>query len=84
MVFQDVGQAIVEEVSNESVSTIADIIYQLGQIGIWLQAIGVIILLWIGFQIFNLISNYKKRNQLKNIENKISVLEEKIDKLNKK
>lgn len=84
MAFESVGQAIIEASSNESVSTITELIYELGSIGKWLQALGIIVILWIIFQIINFIYNYKKRNQLKNIEKKMSILESKIDKLDKK
>ena len=84
MAFESVGQAIIENSINGSNSTITDLIYELGNIGRWLQAIGIIIILWLGFQIVNLIYNYKKRKQLKLIEDKLLKIEKKINKLNKK
>ena len=84
MAFESIGHSIIENSINESNSTITDLIYELGSIGRWLQTIGIIIIFWIGFQIINLIYNYKKRKQLELIEDKLLKIEKKINKLNKK
>jgi len=57
---------------------------QLGSIGIWLQAIGVIVVLWLIFQIIAFILNLKKERKLKRMEASIERIETKIDKIAKK
>lgn len=63
---------------------VVNILAQIGEIGSWLQAIGLIVVLWIIFQIVALIINKKNRNTLKQLRLDIKRLENKVDKLSKK
>lgn len=74
----------VEEVVNESTLFLEDVAVQFGQFGKWLQAIGLIVILWIGFQIFNLWINRRKKKELVKIREDIKRVENKVDKLLKK
>lgn len=57
------------------------LIGNLGRIALWLSAAGVIIFLWIVFQVINLIVNRKKRKALYTIRGDLQRVEKKIDKL---
>ncbi len=59
-------------------------IVELGKIGLWLQTLGIIILLWIGFQAVSLWLNKKRHRTLKEIKKDLKRIESKFDKLNKK
>ena len=61
-----------------------DILKELGRIGSWLQAIGVIVVVWLVFQLVSLIINTRKLKEMNNIKTELKRLEEKIDKLRKK
>ena len=63
---------------------VVNILTQIGEIGLWLQTIGIIIVLWIIFQVVSFIINRKNRNTLKYLREDINRLERKIDKLPKK
>lgn len=63
---------------------IDDVVIQLGQIGLWLQALGIIVILWIIFQIIAVIVNRKKRKTLYAIKEDVERIEKKIDRLLKK
>ncbi len=65
-------------------SLAGDIIAALGSIGIWLQTIGVIVVLWIALQITNWIINRKRLKKLDELSEKIDRIERKLDKLLKK
>lgn len=68
------------EITNNVLNTssqVAEIITKLGSIGLWLQAIGLIGIIWIAFQIINWILNRKRMKRLERIE-------EKLDKILKK
>lgn len=63
---------------------LGDVLLQLGSIALWLQTIGVIILLWIILQISNWLMNRKRLKRLDNFEEKIDRIETKLDKVLKK
>ena len=67
------------EVINVSTDALGGLISEVGKVGLWLQAIGIVIVLWIIFQIITLVVNRKKRKALYRIENKLKTLERKID-----
>ncbi len=71
-------------VIEDTAGTITNLVERIGQIGTWIQAIGLVIILWLIFEIILLINNRIKRKQLYKIENKLQTLENKIDKLLKK
>jgi len=66
---------------NISDAIITDIVKDLGQFGLWIQAIGLVIVIWIVFQIITLINDRIKRRKLYSIQERLEVLEKKIDKL---
>jgi len=59
----------------------SDILVVLGQIGLWLKTIGVIILIWLIFHVINVLFNTKRTKEVKNIKEDIIRIEEKIDKI---
>ncbi|MEK6892926.1 MAG: hypothetical protein AABX07_01875 [Nanoarchaeota archaeon] len=62
-----------------------EIINEIGKIGRWLEALGLIIILWILFQIFSLWINRKRMKEIYIIKKDMKRIEGKIDKiLNKK
>lgn len=63
---------------------VLSILAGIGQIGIWLQAIGLIVVIWIVFQVVSFIINKKNRNTLKDLRLDIKRLESKVDKLKKR
>ena len=73
-----------EEIINVSADAIPELITELGRLGKWLQAFGVIIVLWLIFQVVSLIVNLKKKKILDNIQKDIKNLGKKIDKLSGK
>tara|TARA_Y100000310_G_C20595476_1_gene770276 strand:+ start:60 stop:272 length:213 start_codon:yes stop_codon:yes gene_type:complete len=68
---------VVEEV-------VSNLVGEVGRIALWLQAIGLIVVIWIGVQIINLILNRKKRKAIYRVEERLVRLERKIDKVLKK
>ena len=63
---------------------VVNLLTQVGEIGQWLQAIGLIIVLWIIFQIVSFIINRKNRNTLKDLRADINRMEKKIDAFGRK
>ena len=53
----------------------------LGKIGLWIQAVGLVIILWLIFEIIILINNRIRRKQLYAIEDRLKSIENKVDKL---
>lgn len=69
---------------NFTTQFVPEILLEAGRIVKWLQAIGIIILLWIVFQIVTLIVNRKNRKIIYKIEKKLQIIEDKLDKLTRK
>ncbi len=65
-------------------ATLTEITKNLGQLAIWLQAIGILIILWVVFNIISLINQRMKRKKLSIIEKRLETIEQKLDKLIKK
>ncbi|MEK6800609.1 MAG: hypothetical protein AABY10_06550 [Nanoarchaeota archaeon] len=61
--------------------TAGDAIKLLGKIGLWLQAIGVVIILWTILHIVNWFLNRKRLKEIYSIKEDIKRIEEKIDKI---
>ena len=60
---------------------LAELASSLGKIGLWIQAVGLVIILWLIFEIIILINNRIRRKQLYIIEDRLKRIENKIDKL---
>jgi len=58
-----------------------DILLALGQIGLWLKAIGIVIIIWLIFHVVSVLFNTKRMKEVKNIKGNITRIEEKIDKI---
>ena len=71
-------------VTAEIVGTSALIIEELGKLGKWLQAIGIIVVLWLVFQIVNLILRWRWWKEILILKEKIASLDGKINRLLKK
>lgn len=69
------------EIVNEE---IVNLLAKIGTLGSWLQAIGIVILLTIIFQIITFILNKKKLKELEKIRENLSRVENKLDKILKK
>ena len=77
----------IEGITNiTSISTDAfnQFILQLGKIGLWIQAIGVLIILWLIFQAYSIANNVIKRKKLSNIESRLLAIEKKLNQVLKK
>lgn len=68
-------------ITAEAASTI---ITEVGRIGLWLQALGVIAVLWVGFQTYNLVMANRRKHTLKDIKDSLNRIERKINRLEKK
>jgi hypothetical protein len=72
---------VTEEILDNSTETLTNILVELGSVGLWLQAIGAIILVWIIFQIVSWILNHKRLKRLDRLEKKIENVDKKLDKI---
>ncbi len=61
-----------------------DLAMEIGRIGIWIQAVGLIVILWIIFQAVTLYFNRKRRLTLYSVRETLERLEKKVDRLSKK
>jgi len=71
-----VGDVIISNISSD---TFLQTISEVGKIGNWLQALGIIVILWIIFQIVSIIITLKKMKRLNIIMTHLERLETKID-----
>jgi len=63
---------------------ISSLVVQVGSIGRWLQAIGLIVVLWIIINIANWWMNKKRMKKIESIVDDMKRIENKIDKISKK
>ncbi|MGV8142367.1 MAG: hypothetical protein ACP5NS_01880 [Candidatus Pacearchaeota archaeon] len=56
-----------------------DVIVELGQVGLWIQAVGLLIIIWIIVQGITLYFNRKRRLLLEEINKRLKSVERKID-----
>ncbi len=84
MAVEGVINSTVEGVINSTTELMPQILVELGQLGIWLQAIGVIALLWLIFNIVSLIVNLGRKKELERIRHNIIRVEKKVDNLLRK
>lgn len=61
-----------------------EVLGKVGQIGLWLQAIGIIVVLWILFQLIIIYFANKRMQEVYKIQGDMKRIEEKIDSLLKK
>ncbi|MFH1289884.1 MAG: hypothetical protein ABIH92_00590 [Nanoarchaeota archaeon] len=69
-----------EEVINASTDMATDFAMKIGSLGKWLQAIGIIVVLWILIQIINWYINSKRIKKLEKIEERLEAIEKKLNK----
>lgn len=72
---------VADIISNASGSVVGDVFIQLGTIGKWIQAIGLLVVLWIVFHVITLIMNRKKRKAIYSLVEKTDSIEKKVDML---
>lgn len=72
---------VVGEVVNVSGDAFGAVVTEIGRIGLVLQALGIVVVLWLIFQVIALIVNRKRRKALYRIEEKLVSLEEKVDRV---
>ena len=75
---------IAPNVTSAANGLLPDFILEIGKVANWLQAVGIILIIWVGFEIGFFILNYKRRKYLKKLISDLERLEKKIDKLIKK
>ena len=63
---------------------IEDVVVQLGQIGLWVQTVGLVVILWIIIEMITLYYNRKRRLLLMNIDERLNRVEKKLDLIKKK
>ena len=73
-------------VVNETLNATAanSLVTYIGDIGVWIQAAGLFIILWLTFQIISLIWNWKRRQTLSHIKGDIQSLQKGIKRIEKK
>jgi hypothetical protein len=64
-------------------AVIDDLVVQLGHIGLWIQAVGLLVIIWISVQAVTLYYNRKRRLLLEEINKRLKSVENKLDKISK-
>ncbi len=76
---------VVDEIVNVTADTIVgDLVVEVGKLGLLLNTLGVIIVLWVGFQIVNFIINRKRIRLIEKMEKRVDRIENKLDTLLKR
>jgi hypothetical protein len=75
---------MVGEVFNVSDVLPTEIVLEFDKIVHWVQALGVVVFLWIGFQAVTFFISRRNRNRMKRMEDNIQRVEKKLDKVLKR
>lgn len=62
-------------------AVIDDLVVELGQVGLWIQAVGLVVILWIIFQAITMYYNRKRRLILVEINERLKRIELKLKKI---
>ena len=62
-------------------AVIDDLVVELGQVGLWIQAVGLVVILWIIFQAITMYYNRKRRLILVEINERLKRIEKKLKKI---
>lgn len=65
-------------------AVIEDVVLQLGRIGLWIQAVGLVVVIWIIVQAITLYFNRKRRFLLRDIDERLKRIENRINQIVKK
>ncbi len=65
-------------------AVIEDVAIQLGKIGLWIQAVGLVVVIWIIIQAITLYFNRKRRMLLHDIDERLKRIESRINNIVKK
>ncbi|MBS3077267.1 hypothetical protein J4233_03260 [Candidatus Pacearchaeota archaeon] len=72
------------EILNETNDLAEQIFLKLGSIGLWLQAIGLIFVFWLAFQIINWVLSRRRIKKMNELIETLQNIEKKLDKAIKK
>ncbi len=72
---------VLEEVGNASL--VSEVVLSVGRLGLWVQAVGLLVVLWIIFQAITLFYNRKRRKAIYSLKDDVARLEGKIDRIEK-
>jgi len=71
-------------VVDEVIGATPEVILEIGRLGNWIQAVGVLVILWIIFHVITLFFNRKRRKMIEEIREDVKKIDRKINKLEKK
>jgi hypothetical protein len=72
------------EVADASTQALGALVADIGKIGLWIQALGIVIILWIAFQIISLVNGRIRRKRLYTMNEKLESMDKKLNRLLKK
>ena len=61
-----------------------DVLVQLGSLGKWIQAVGLLVVIWLVVQGITLYFNRKRRKAILEMKDQVSRIDRKLDKISKK
>lgn len=68
----------------EIVDVAAFFLTNIGKIGLWMRAVGIVVIIWVVFQVISTIFNMRRMNEIKVIKEDMERIEGKIDKILKR
>ncbi len=75
---------VIETIANSPTDVVSEVVAEVGRIGLWLQTLGIIVILWIIFQTVNFWINRKRKKALSIIQSDLNRIEKKVDRILKK
>ncbi len=64
-------------------ATLEEIVLALGQVGLWIQAVGILVIIWLVVQFITMYFNRRRRLLLEEINQRLKRVESKLNKISK-
>jgi uncharacterized membrane protein YGL010W len=65
-------------------ASVEEIVLALGQVGLWIQAVGILVIIWLIVQFITMYFNRRRRLLLEEINKRLKRVESKIDWISKR
>ena len=72
---------VISNITNSSTEVITNLVTKIGEIGLWMQTIGIIVIVTLVGIIINYFSNKKRLREIETIQTKLDKIENKLNKI---
>ena len=68
-------------IAGNAITDPTELFLEIGKLGKWIQAVGLVVIIWVVVQAITLYFNRKRRRMLEDIQKKVEKIDRKLDKI---